>query len=344
MNFDYSEVYNALSDDAVRRLQALGVGGADVNALANLSLEGVLAQLSQMAGDNLRSPLQALITLTAALLLCAMLSSYKTSLSSDVGDTVQAVTALCVSCVVALPAIGFIRAAGDVITNAANLFLAYIPVAVAMLAASGKAVSAASAQVWMLAAGQGVARLSSGVILPLMNIFLGLSVTAGVSPEARLHGLTAMIAKAAKWLLTFAMAVFTAVLSVRGFAANALDSVTARAARFALSSFVPLVGSALSEAYLTVQGSLHILKSGLGIFVILAIALTFLPLVLQGVGWSLCLLAGKAFAEMMGITTCAALTEALRMVFSTLLAVLLCAMSVFIIGTAAVFTIGGGSA
>ena len=54
--------------------------------------------------------------------------------------------------------------------------------------------------------------------------------------------------------------------------------------------------------------------------------------------------AGKAFAEMMGITTCAALTEALRLVFSTLLAVLLCAMSVFIIGTAAVFTIGGGSA
>ena len=344
LNFDYSEVYNALSDEAVHRLKALGVDGADANALASLSFEGVIEQLTQMAGESFQSPLKALITLTAALILCAMLSVYKNSLSCGISDTVQVVTALCVSCAVAVPAIGCINASGGVIANAANLFIAFIPVAVAMVAASGKGFGAVSAQLWMLGAGQGVARLSSDFILPLMNIFLGISVTAGIAPEVRLHSICELIAKAAKWLLGFSMAVFTAVMSIRGIAAGALDSVGARAARFALSSFVPMVGGALSEAYLTVQSSLHVLKSGLGIFVILGIAITFLPSVLQCAGWSFCLFAGKAFAEMMGIDICVALLDSLRLVFSTLLAVLLCAMSVFIISAAMFFTIGGEGA
>ena len=55
-------------------------------------------------------------------------------------------------------------------------------------------------------------------------------------------------------------------------------------------------------------------------------------------------MAGKTLAEVMGLEGCAALLEALRMVFSTLIAVLLCVMAVFIISTAVAFTIGGDGA
>ena len=237
----------------------------------------------------------------------------------------------------------FIQTAGGVISNSANLFLAYIPIVTVMMAASGKGVSAASYQASMIAAGQGAARVCSDIILPLMNIFLGLSITSGISPETRLSGFTVTVSKLSKWLQAFVMTVFTAVLSVRQFASNALDTVAVRTAKFALSSFVPVVGGALSEAYKTVQGSLTVLKSGLGIFVILGIAFTFLPVVIQGLGWAFCLFIGKSAAEVMGVDGCAKLLEALGAVFSTLISVLLCVMSVFIISTAVAFTIGGDS-
>ena len=101
------------------------------------------------------------------------------------------------------------------------------------------------------------------------------------------------------------------------------------------------LGGALGEAYKSVQSSITLLKSGLGIFVIIAIAVTFLPTVLQGLGWSFCIFIGKAVAEALGIDGCAKLLEAIGTVFSTMIAVLLCVMSVFIIATAAAFTIGG---
>ena len=342
--YDYSGVYNSLSDEAASRMERLGVSSADANALTNLSFEGIMGQLAAMARDSLNSPLKGLVTVTAVLILCAMLSAFKSSLSDDISSTVHTVASLCISCAVAIPAIGFISGAGGVISCSANLFLAYIPVVAVMMATSGKGVSAVSYHTSMVAAGQGVARVCSDIILPFMNVFLGVSITAGISPETRLNGFLALISKVTKWLLAFVMTVFTAVLAMRQTASGAVDSVASRTARFALSSFIPVVGGALSEAFRSVQGSITLLKSGLGIFVIIAIAVTLLPTVLQGLGWSLCIFIGKAVAEALGVDGCAKLLEAIGTVFSTLIAVLLCVMSVFIIATAAAFTIGGDSA
>ncbi|MBQ2486920.1 MAG: hypothetical protein II517_01105 [Ruminococcus sp.] len=338
--YDFSGVYQNLSDEASRALSELGVTSADADALSALSFENVMAALSKMAGSGMTAPLKGLITMTAVLLLCSMLTAYQNSLTES-GETVQTVAVLCLSGAVATPAVGFIGAAGDVIAQCANLFLAYIPIMAVMLAASGKAVSSASYQALTVAAGQGVMRVSSDMILPLLHIFLGIAVSSGIAPQVGLGGFLSLITKLTKWLLGFVMAIFTAVLSLRQAASGALDSLGSKAARFALSSFVPVVGGALSEAYKTVQGSLHVLRSGLGIFVILALAFTFLPVLLQGLGWSLCLFVGKALAEALGVSHCAKLLEALGTVFSTLTAVLLCVPAVLLIAAAAAFAIGG---
>ena len=338
--YDFSGVYQNLSDEASRALSELGVTSADADALSALSFENVMAALSKMAGSGMTAPLKGLITMTAVLLLCSMLTAYQNSLTES-SETVQTVAVLCLSGAVAVPAVGFIGTAGDVIAQCANLFLAYIPIMAVMLAASGKAVSSASYQALTVAAGQGVMRVSSDMILPLLHIFLGIAVSSGIAPQVGLGGFLSLITKLTKWLLGFVMAIFTAVLSLRQAASGALDSLGSKAARFALSSFVPVVGGALSEAYKTVQGSLHVLRSGLGIFVILALAFTFLPVLLQGLGWSLCLFVGKALAEALGVSHCAKLLEALGTVFSTLTAVLLCVPAVLLIAAAAAFAIGG---
>ena len=232
--YDFSGVYQNLSDEASRALSELGVTSADADALSALSFENVMAALSKMAGSGMTAPLKGLITMTAVLLLCSMLTAYQNSLTES-GETVQTVAVLCLSGAVAVPAVGFIGTAGDVIAQCANLFLAYIPIMAVMLAASGKAVSSASYQALTVAAGQGVMRVSSDMILPLLHIFLGIAVSSGIAPQVGLGGFLSLITKLTKWLLGFVMAIFTAVLSLRQAASGALDSLGSKAARFALS-------------------------------------------------------------------------------------------------------------
>ena len=122
--YDYSGVYNSLSEEAASRMKGLGVSSADANALTKLSFEGIMGQLASIARDSLSSPLKGLVTIIAVLILCSMLSAYKSSLSDDIGSTLHTVAALCISCAVAVPAIGFISGTGGVISCSANLFLA----------------------------------------------------------------------------------------------------------------------------------------------------------------------------------------------------------------------------
>lgn len=342
LTFDLSELYNSLSDEVKQSLSNIGLTAADGNQISALSFEGIINEVKSLAAGNMSSPLKGLINITALLLLCSILSAYKNTLSSDVSNVLNITSTLCVTCAVAMPAISVINATSGVISASSNVMLAYIPVMTVAMASSGHPISGASYYSIMIAAGEGVGQLSSLIIVPFLNMFLGLSITSSISPDINLGGFTTIISKLIKWLLGFAMTIFTALLSFRQLITTSLDNVSTRAVRFTLNSFIPIVGSALSDAYKTVESSIGLLKSGVGIFVIISVAFVFLPVILQCLMWILTLWIGKSTAEVLSLAGVSKLLDSITSVFSTLLAILLCIMSVYIISTALVLMIGGG--
>lgn len=341
--YDLSGIYNSLSDEAKHSLENIGAASADPNTLSEISFNSIVAEILDLAGENISSPLKGLISITALLLLSSILSAYKNILNSDVSAVLNITTTLCITCAVAVPAISVINITANVISTASNLMIAYIPIMVVIMATSGHAVSGASYYSMMLAAGEGVGQLSSKVIVPLLNMFLGLSITSSVSPDINLSGFIGMFSKGIKWILGFGMTIFTAVLALKQLITSSLDDVSTRAVRFTLNSFIPIVGSALSDAYKTVLGSVGLLKSGVGVFVILSVAVVFLPAILQSIMWIFTLWIGKSTAEVLGLPQPAKLLEAINVVFSTMLAILLCIMSIYIISTAIVLIAGKGA-
>ena len=338
--YDTSALYDSLSDDVKQSLENIGINGIDSNELSQISFGEVVNEIVKLAGENSAGPLKAVISLTALLLICSLLSSYKNSLSSELSSSLAAV--LCATCTAALPVIEVISDMSTVVKTASSFMLAFVPVMVMIMSSTGHAVSGASYYAMMIGAGEGVGQLSSKVIVPFLNMFLGVSVTASVCSESKLTGITSIISKAVKWVLGFVMTVFTAVLSFKQMITTSVDDVSTRAVRFTLNSFIPIVGSALSDAYKTVQGSVNLLKSGLGIFVIVSIAFVFLPIILNSLLWIFTLSAGKLLAEILGINQVKDLLEGVGTVLSTLLAIVLCIMSVYIISTALVLLMGGG--
>lgn len=341
--YDMSGVYNSLSDEARQRMIDIGAESADANTLSSISFDGIMNEIAEITAESAQSPLKGLISIIAVLLICSMLTAYKSTLSNDIGTALNIVSALCICSAVAVPAAELISTAGDVIVNSSNLMLAYIPIMALLLTASGNLIGSSAYYTSILAAGEGVLQLVSRVIVPFLNMLLGLSIAGGVSPDINLGGFTSMLSRASKWMLTFSMAVFTAVLGIRQVVTNSLDSVSGRAAKFAISSFVPVVGNALSEAFRTVQGSISVLKSGVGVFVILALAVSFLPTIINVVLWNFTMWIGNSTAEVLNLGQTAKLLKGISDVFSTLIAVLLCVMTIYIISTALVFTMGGSA-
>ncbi len=340
--YDLTDLYNSLSGEAKQSLQNIGAESADANILSNISFYSIINEISNIASQNISTPLKGLITITAILLICSILSSYKSSLSNDISTAINIVSTLCIVSAIVIPAITVINNTASVIEISSNLMLAYIPIVVVMMSGTGHIVSSGSYYATMIATSEGIVQLSSKVIIPFLNMFLGISITSGISPDINLSGFTNIISKSVKWLLGFSMAIFTTVLSLKQIINTSLDGVSSKAVKFVLSSFIPIVGSALSDAYKTVQGSIGVLKSGVGVFVILSIAVIFLPVMIQSLLWIATLWIGKLTAEVLILSQTAKLLECVISVFSTLLGIVLCIMSIYIISTALVLVIGGG--
>ncbi len=335
------EVIDSLPDEAKKSLNDLGINGFDISALKKLSPEKIFSQIIDTVGKESKAPLKAFAGVTVVLLLYSILYGLRNTFETSLQPVLAVVTTICVSCALVIPISGFIIEAVDLIKTSSDFMISYIPLMVLVMSVSGQPLSAAGYYGLMMFSGQAVNRLSSELIAPFMNIFLAVSVSSAVSPNISLGGIVRFISKFTKIALGFIMSIFTGVLSFKQVISAGADSLSSRAVRFSLTSFVPVVGSALSEAYRTVQGSVGVLKSGVGVIAVIAAFAMFLPIILQCVFWMLALLLSKSIGEILCLKEPCMLLEAVYTVVSTLLAVVLCLLAVFIISTAVIMLTGG---
>lgn len=332
-----------LPENSRRILEEMGVSEVNYSQLNEITFEDIMNQIISITANEGTTPLRILASVIAVMLLYSILYGIKTSAKTTSMEQILSVCiTLCITCIIVIPVCDVINSGIKIITTASEFMLAYIPVMMVIMAANGRAVSGASYYSLMIFAGQGVTQISSNIISPFLKIFLGLSVTSAITPDINLKGFIEMTSKITKWLLGFIMTVFTALLTFKQLITTAMDNVSTRAVRFTLTSLVPVVGSALSDAYKTVQSSVGLLKSGVGVFVIIAVAVVFLPAIIQCLFWNLSLGLCKSVGEVLDLKEPCLVLNAVNTVITTVLAILLCIMSIFIISTALVLLLGGG--
>ena len=337
-----SELRESMDDQALREMENMGISGPeDVGQPDILDAAAYFAgQLSAAASG----PLAALALSIGALLLFSAAQGYTASLRhTDMKEISSMVTTLFLTGTVVSPLHDVLQRSVDVIGQVSSVMLLYLPLAIGILLFSGQVISAGGYYTTMMTAAQLIASLSAGLLSGLLQVFLAVSVCAGIGNRVRIKGFCDMINSLLKWILTFLMGIYTAVLSLQTALAGTADTLANRAARLTLSSLIPLVGSAVSEAYKTLQSSVNLLRSGIGIFVIIGTAVTILPVLLQTVLWQLTLHACKWTAYALSVDSGAALFDALSKVTSILIAILISVLTVYLISTAAMLSIGGAA-
>ena len=207
----------------------------------------------------------------------------------------------------------------------------------------GQSLQAAGSYTMVMGAGTAVSQISNNILVPLLNTFLGISVVSGISQRVNLNGFCELINKVLKWVLTFTMSVFTAILTMQSIISSSADSAGVKATRFAISSFVPLVGGALSEAYQTVRGCMGMLKSGVGVFAILATGTIYLPAIISCLLWLAAINIAIALAGVFDMGDIIKLLKSVTTVINSLIAILLCCMIIFIVSSAIMLMAGGVS-
>ncbi len=337
-------ITESLDDQTKNILSNMGVDQNEYQSIINLSFSDMLGEIFNIAGKEGVTPLSSSALVLCLLIIYSVFDNFRDNLKSrDMSKISDAIFVLVITISVSGSVVDVITRAVNSIENASSFMLIYIPVMVVILITNGQAVTGASYYSLVVMASEGIIWLSANLIAPLLSVFLGVSVTSSVSSEINLRGVISQLSKLIKWIIAFIMTVFSGLLTFKTLITTAADTVSTRAVRFTLSSFIPIVGSALSEAYKTIQGSMNLLKTGLGVFVIISIVAVFLPIIINCLFWVFSLNITKSIADMMGIKGPASILQSCSTVLSTLLVIILCTMAIYIISTAIIITMGSPS-
>lgn len=332
---------NSLDQNSQDSLNNLGIDEKDYNSIINLSFSDFFKEIIRIAGQEGVTPLSSSALVMCMLLIYSVFDNFRDDLKSrNMQSISDAVFVLIITLSIVTPVVSVVNRAVTSIENAGSFMLLYIPIMVVALITNGQGVTGASYYSFVVMAGEGITWLSSHLIAPLLSVFLGVSVTSSVSSDIKLDGIIRELSKFIKWVIAFVMTVFSGLLTFKTLITTAADTVSTRAVRFTLSSFIPIVGSALSEAYKTIQGSITLLKTGLGVFVIISVVIVFLPVVINCLLWIVSLNISSGVADMLGVKAPSSVLKCCSSVLSTLLVIILCVMAIYVISTAIILTLG----
>ena len=332
------ELADALPENALDFLSSVGFDGFQPDGIDDITPKSVIASLGELLRENAAEPIYVLSCLIGVVLLSAALETVKGGGAADAA--LSAVSTLCAISVAAPPLLRLTADMSETISASSNFMMIYVPVVSGLLVASGKAASGALYCGVMIFAASAVVQVTSMLIVPLLKCVMSLSVVSSACEKVRLNGVVEMFKKASRIILTFCMSLFVAFLTMKSIVTAAADSLSNRAVKFAIGSFVPLVGGALSDAYQTVISCVSLLKSGVGAAAIAAIFAMFIPAAVRCAVWQAVTGVGAAVCELFDLSRVSSLLRSLASVVSVIFAVLMCTMVLYIISTAIILIVG----
>lgn len=188
---------------------------------------------------------------------------------------------LVVSCIVVLSLVNVTAEIAEytiMIIDRLILFInSLIPTLMTLLATSGKIGTSGVLNPVMLGVSSVISVVIKSFAVPLCIISLVLKLTGNITEKSHLTNFGNQVQKFLKWMLGIVFTIYVGIISIAGVVAPKVDDVTLKTAKYAVSSFIPYVGSMAADSVDLILVCSSIVKNSvglaglIGIFVIVAI-------------------------------------------------------------------------
>lgn len=327
------ELYDSLGDDVKEILGELGINGVDFSSLFDVSFSKVFNVIRNAWTGSLEAPAKSLVKLLGIIILLSVGESFIPD-DEKFKPVMGILSALFCISVVIVPLYGAMESAVSSIGICSGFMKGLIPVLTGVVSASGNPALAISFQSVAFGLAQVISVVCEKYVVPIVGAVIALDITGALMPSFKLSGITDLIKKTVTGILSFGASLYVSFLGIKGALASAADTVANKGIKLIISSAVPVVGGAISEAYSGILGSLVLVRSTVGIFGIAVIAVITAPAMIQLLFWIFALKIGAATGEVFMLDGTVRLLKALSSAATLLNVVLLFNSVLFIISMA----------
>lgn len=245
--------------------------------------------------------LPSLITILTVSMLKSMLSGMTSPfLKTGTNEIVHIVCYGVIVVVLASSVVSIVSTTLSTIKNISAFAEGVFPVLLTLLASLGATTGVATYQPMMAVLGGGVISIISKVILPAFIACVVFSMVGNLSKNVKLTKMSKMFKSVSSWLIGIVFGLYGTFLTAGGISGGVMDRVGYNAAKFALSSYVPILGGYLSDGFDLISASLLIVKNAFGYTAVIVLGAVVVFPLLRIVAFIFSVRLCSAIAEPMG--------------------------------------------
>lgn len=306
-NLDLSGIQNLINTLDADRLIVFGFDDIveRVRAVANGDIKNdygsIFAYIAALLGANVAEFLPMMLSVIAIVLAYNILNSVKGKYASEAIERVVyfATGIIAISVVVGY----FSSVLVDAVkyTSALKTHINTVaPVLVTVMTAAGATSSAGVYTPSIAVLGSGMTNVVTYIAFPALLMGLVFDIIGSVSTSLKLDKTAEFFRSACKWFLGTAFFIFVTVIGVSGITASVRDGISVRAARFAVSKYVPIIGGYLSQGFDFLMAGNVLIKNAVGASAVALIALVAAPIIARIAVFTLTLKLTAAVCEPLG--------------------------------------------
>lgn len=294
--------------DSLTQEQREAFGSNFVDKLKNLitgdfSLDygGIISSLSGIFFDQIAGLLPVFCVICAVSVLCGILGRFKSSFAEKGTSKMIFFVGYSAVLVLILTSLtGIVKDCSSTVHSLQSQMQAIFPVLLTLIATSGGSVSVAVYQPAVLFLSEIIVDIVAGIVFPLAAMICVLNMVGNMSQEIKLKNFSNLFAAVIKRVLGLSLAAFTVFLTVQGITSATYDGLSFKAAKYAVSNTVPIIGSFLGSGFdLVIAGSVLIKNSVGSCGIFLLVIVLIVPLV-QLIAYNLFLKLAAAVTEPIG--------------------------------------------
>ena len=277
---------SAVGEEILNDLEAIippesGVEISEIEKNGMLGIDGIFSEILSALNGARGQVVSFFFMVFGVAVLLSVHGSFGSAIDSRLNGATSSGVLILASVSIFSSLFGVCQSLKEGLLSLVSFFGAAIPVMSAVNVASGAVSSAATQAANMNVTLAFIERFSVDALLPVSLAVFSLTFIGAVGESEAVLSIGRGVKSFFTWGIGIISTVLAAVISIQSVVASATDSAALRAARYAASGTIPVVGSTVASALATLGGGMAVIKGTVGgVSVAVILALTLSPLIM----------------------------------------------------------------
>lgn len=287
-----------------------------INGKFNEGSESFFEYVVENVFVNFNQHIPTIVAVLAIIIITSIINNLRPSFGGEgVANIINLICTLSVILLLSSCILNCYNNTKNTINHIANLVEIMSPIMLSLMVAVGGKVSASIYSPTVTFLTTIIINVMLSVVIPLVIVSAILTIISNFTQTIKLNKFSECANVIIKWVIGIVITVFTIFLSIQGIASATIDGVSIKAAKYAISNSIPIVGGFLRDGFdVFVAGSV-LIKNSVGIASVIALLYTVVSPVLSMMALSILLklvaALGELFSEEKISSVCLTLSKTL---------------------------------